>query len=188
VKRAPFLQQTSVRLSGSLGLIFLFHRLLHRFLLRLRQSLLHDNAQPFRKRNPRVHGVLTAKLAPIIGSGIAGFFLGIYPATQLRLTMTIYMFTRSAEFMYNYLDNQGYMANRPWWFGSWLLMPAACGQLLHALVFDRDCFPAAYGNFILGNSSTYLQAKPADLPADLKWPSTFDIVDNLGEISKLSWP
>jgi len=188
IKRAPFLQQTSVRLSGALGLIFLFHRLLHRFLNRLRQSLLHENAKPFRRRNPRVYSVLTARLAPIIGSGIAGLFLGLYPATQLRLTMTIYMLTRASEFSFNYLDHLGYMKNRPWWFGSWLLMPAASGQLLHALVFDRDCFPASYGNLILGNSSAYLQGKPEDLPKKVKWPTTFDVVDNLGEISKLSWP
>jgi hypothetical protein len=132
--------------------------------------------------------VLTGKWAPIIGAGMAGWFLGLYPATQLRITITLYMFTRSLEFAYNSLEDKGYLKNLPWWWGSWLLMPAACGQLLHALVFDRDCFPASYGNFIMKNSSTYLQDKPADYPKDLKWPSTNDIVDNLGEISKLSWP
>lgn len=67
-------------------------------------------------------------------------------------------------------------------------MPAACGQLLHAFVFDRDCFPAAYGNFILGHSSAYIQARPADLPKGLPWPNTYAIVDNLAEISRLKWP
>jgi hypothetical protein len=188
MKKPPFYQQTSVRLSAALSFILLFHRLLHRFLHRLRASLLHDNAKPFRRRNPRVHGVLTSKLAPVIGAGMAGWCLGLYPATQLRITITLYMFSRSLEFVYNYLEDKGYLKNKPWWVGSWLLMPAACGQLLHALVFDRDCFPASYGNLILNNSKTYLHGKPADYPADLKWPTTNDIIDNLGEISKLSWP
>jgi hypothetical protein len=155
---------------------------------RLRDSLLHDNAKPFKRRNPRVHGVLTAKLAPIIGAALAGGLLGIYPASQLRITITLYMFTRSLEFVYNYLEDQGYFQNRPWWFGSWLLMPLACGQLFHALIFDREAFPASYTNLVLGNSKTYLRVKPADYPASLKWPSAPEIADNLGEISKLGWP
>ena len=100
----------------------------------------------------------------------------------------LYTFTRSFEFFYNYLEDQGYFKNKPWWFGSWLLMPAACGQLLHAFVFDRDSFPASYGNFIMKNSTTYLQSKPADYAAKLNWPTTADIVESLGEVSRLQWP
>ncbi|KAF2673556.1 hypothetical protein BT63DRAFT_159864 [Microthyrium microscopicum] len=188
VKKPPFWKQTSVRLSASLSLILLFHRLLNRFLVRLRSSLLTDNAKPFRGRNPRISAALTSKLAPVIGSGLAGLFLGVYPAAQLRITITLYMFTRSLEFFYNYIEDLGYMKDRPWWFGSWLLMPASCGQLLHAFVFDRDCFPASYGNLIIGNSKTYLQGRPIDYPANFKWPTTPDIVDSLAEISRLKWP
>jgi hypothetical protein len=177
-----------VRLSASFSFILLFHRLLHRFFLRLRQSLLTENAKGFRTRNPVISKTLTSKLAPAVGASMAGFFLGLYPAAQLRLTITIYMFSRSLEFGYNYLEDLGYFKNRPWWFGSWLLMPAACGQLLHAFVFDRDCFPATYGNFIMRNSATYIQPRPVDYPAELSWPSTNDIVDNLAEISRLRWP
>jgi hypothetical protein len=119
---------------------------------------------------------------------MAGWFLGLYPATQLRITITLYMFTRSLEFAYNWLEDNGYIKNRPWWFGSWLLMPAACGQLFHSLIFDRECFPGSYTNLIIRNSTTYLQDKPLDYPKSLKWPSPTDIIDNLGEISKLSWP
>jgi hypothetical protein len=35
----------------------------------------------------------------------------------------------------------GRKRERPWWFGSWMLQPLAFGQLLHAAVFDPDCFP-----------------------------------------------
>ncbi|KAF2431247.1 hypothetical protein EJ08DRAFT_587582 [Tothia fuscella] len=181
-------KNTNVRLSSSLSLLLLFHRLLHRFFLRLRESLLDDNAQPFRQRNPRVAKTLTSKLAPAVGASLAGFWLGLYPASQLRITIAIYLFSRSLEFGYNRLEDEGYFKNRPWWFGSWLLMPAACGQLLHAFVFDRECFPSTYGNFILRHSSTYIQSKPEDFPTSSPWPSTFGIVDNLADISRLSWP
>ncbi|EON67793.1 hypothetical protein W97_07048 [Coniosporium apollinis CBS 100218] len=178
----------NVRLSCSLSLILLFHRLLHRFFTRLRESLLTDQAKPFRRRNPRVSRTLTSRLAPAIGASLSGFFLGVYPSDQLRITIAIYIFTRALEFVYNGLEDRGWFKNRPWWFGSWLCMPVACGQLLHAFVFDRDCFPESYGRFILNHSPQYIQARPATYPSHLAWPSTFSIVDNLAEISRLKWP
>ncbi|KAJ9649469.1 hypothetical protein H2199_000244 [Coniosporium tulheliwenetii] len=178
----------NVRLSCSLSLILLFHRLLHRFFTRLRESLLTDQAKPFRRRNPRVSRTLTSRLAPAIGASLSGFFLGVYPGDQLRITIAIYVFTRALEFVYNGLEDRGWFKNRPWWFGSWLCMPVACGQLLHAFVFDRDCFPESYGEFILNHSPQYIQTRPATYPSHLAWPSTFSIVDNLAEISRLKWP
>jgi hypothetical protein len=177
-----------IRLSSSLGFILLFHRLLFRFFTRLRQSLLTDEARPFRRRNPRVSKTLTARLAPAIGASFAGFLLAVYPADQLRISIAIYVFSRALEFIYNGLEDRGWFQNRPWWFGSWMLMPAACGQLLHAFVFDRDCFPAPYGNFIMGHSPQYIQGKPEGFSESIAWPRTFDIVDSLAEISRLRWP
>lgn len=131
---------------------------------------------------------LTSRLAPAIGSSIAGFFLAVYPGDQLRITIAIYIFTRALEFSYNYLEELGYFRNRPYWFGSWMLMPVACGQLLHAFVFDRDCFPTAYGNFILGNSPEYIRKRPDGYPKSLPWPGTYEIVDSLAQISRSRWP
>jgi hypothetical protein len=82
----------------------------------------------------------------------------------------------------------GYAKDKPWWFGSWMIMPVAFGQLLHAFVFDRDCFPATYGNFIMSKSGTYIQPRPAGYAKNLPWPDSYEIVDNLAEISKLNWP
>jgi hypothetical protein len=131
---------------------------------------------------------LTSRIAPAIGSSLAGFFLAVYPGDQLRITIAIYVFTRALEFLYNHLEDQGYFRNKPNWVGSWMLMPVACGQLLHAFVFDRDCFPEAYGKYILNNSPEYIQKRPQDYPKGLQWPGTFDIVSSLGQISKMKWP
>jgi len=186
--RLPVWKSPDLRLSSSLALILLFHRLLRRFFLRLRETLLSNDGKPFRKRNPRIARSLTSRLAPAIGSSLAGFFLAIHPGNQLRVTIAIYIFTRALEFGYNYMEDVGYFKNRPHWFGSWMLMPVACGQLLHAFVFDRDCFPAQYGKLILNSSPEYIQRRPADYPANMRWPDTFQIVDSLAEISKLRWP
>lgn len=112
----------------------------------------------------------------------------MYPASQLRITIAIYVFSRALEFTYNYLEDLGYFKNRPWWFGSWLLMPLATGQLLHAFVFDRDCFPESYGSFIMKYSGTYVHRRPKGYPASLPWPNTYEIVDSLAEISRQNWP
>ena len=69
-----------------------------------------------------------------------------------------------------------------------MLMPPACGQLLHAFVFDRECFPESFGGFIMGHSPEYIQKRPANYPGYQKWPNTYEIVDSLAAISKLHWP
>jgi hypothetical protein len=119
---------------------------------------------------------------------LAGFFLAVCPGEQLRISIAIYIFTRALEFGYNYLEEQGYLKNKPTWVGSWMLMPLTCGQLLHAFVFDRDCFPATYGKLVLDNSPEYIQKRPVDYPAHLRWPAPFDIVDSLADMSRLRWP
>lgn len=139
--KTSFIKSPSFRLSLSLSLILLLHRLLFRFFSRLRSNLLIKDAAPFRRRNPRISRSLTSRLAPAFGASLAGFALAIYPADQLRLTLAIYVATRATEFLHNELENKGWFQNRPWWWGSWILMPLSTAQLLHAFVFDRDCFP-----------------------------------------------
>ena len=193
-KGVPF---GNARLALSFSSILLVHKLLHRFFKRLRTSLLSDEASAarFRKRNPRVSRVLASATTPALGAALSGLCLGISPADQLRVTIAIYLFARSLEFSYNALELNGSIwkggkEGKPWWFGSWMLMPFACGQLLHAFVFDRDCFPADYGAFILKRSPEYMQTRPKEYPvgAATPWPSTFSIVDALAQLSKLNWP
>ncbi|KAK5001145.1 hypothetical protein LTR66_000113 [Elasticomyces elasticus] len=186
--KTSILKSPNIRISASLSLILFFHRLLHRFFARLRTSLLASSANPFRRRNPRIHACLTSPYTPALGASISGFFLGLCPADQLRVTIAIYVFTRSLEFLHNALDEKGWWRSKFWWMGSWMIMPVACGQLLHAFVFDRDCFPESYGRFILKRSPEYVQQRPETYPKELAWPGVFDIVDSLAEIARLKWP
>jgi len=139
--KTSILKSPNFRLSLSVSMILLLHRLLYRFFSRLRTNLLTKDAAPFRRRNPRISKSLTSRFAPAIGASLGGLALGVYPADQLRITIAIYIITRAAEFTYNTLENDGWFRNKPGWVGSWMLMPFATGQLLHAFVFDRDCFP-----------------------------------------------
>jgi hypothetical protein len=146
--RQSYWGSPNLRLSLSLSTILLFHRLLFRFFTRLRAHLLTSDAKPFRKRNPRTSKVLTSSYAPAVGASLSGFMLGVYPKDQFRTTVAMTVLSNAAEVTYNLAENEGWIWGkkgskweRPWWWGSWMLMPVAYGQLLHAFVFDRDCFP-----------------------------------------------
>ena len=80
--------------------------------------------------------------------------LGIYPAKHLRVSIALLTIFRALEFSWNMSEDSGMIwgfknggkvkRERPWWFGSWMLQPFALGQLLHAVTFDRDCFPKVW--------------------------------------------
>ncbi|KAF7560823.1 hypothetical protein G7046_g3314 [Stylonectria norvegica] len=195
-QKKPFYKSPTLRLSLSLSTILLLYRILFRFLTRLRVHLLDPQVEPFRMRNPRTAATLTSPYAPAIGASLAGLALGVYPAQKMRVTIAIYTIFRALEFAWNLCEADGLIwgskngrkRERPWWFGSWMLQPLACGQLLHALVFDREAFPKPYGDFIFQSSTAYLHPRPQDWPANLKWPKPYQIVDNLAEMARLSWP
>lgn len=153
--KTPRYKSPTLRLSLSLSTILLLYRLLFRFLTRLRAHLLDPTAAPFRKRNPRTALTLTSPYAPAVGASLAGLALGVYPAQQLRVSVAIYTIFRALEFGWNAAEDGGMIwgwekgpngqvvrkRSRPAWWGSWMLQPFAFGQLFHALIFDRDCFP-----------------------------------------------
>ena len=126
----------NVRLALSFSSILLFHKLLHRFFKRLRVAVLKDEAESFRKRNPKVAELLTSSYTPAVGAALSGLFLSVSPADQLRVTIAIYLFARSLEFSYNALESGGYLwkseadggKGKPWWFGSWMLMCVSRAQ------------------------------------------------------------
>lgn len=140
-QRVRLVDSPNFRIPLALSLVLLVHRLLHRFFLRLRASLRTEEASPFCARNPRLARALTSRYAPAVGASVAGFALGVCPQKQLRMTLAIWMSTRSLEFLFNVLDERGWFEGRPKWFGSWMLMPLSCAQLFHAFVFDRETTP-----------------------------------------------
>ncbi|KKA28961.1 hypothetical protein TD95_000913 [Thielaviopsis punctulata] len=200
-QKQPLYKSPTLRLSVSLSTILLLYRLLFRFLTRLRGHLLDPSAAPFRLRNPRAAAALTSPYAPAVGASFAGLMLGVSPARHMRTSIALYAIFRALEFAWNLLESDGMIwgfktlagglsvkRERPWWFGSWLTQPLVYGQLLHAVVFDRDCTPMGYVDYIMKQSSTYLQPRPEGYGIGLPWPSTYEIVDSLANMAKLNWP
>ena len=179
---------SKTKLALSLSSLLFFHRVLYRLFTRLRLQLLHEKVKAIQSKYPRVYAALTSKFAPAVGASLSGLALGICPSDQLRVTIAIFFACRALELTYGALDAYGYMKKKPRWLGSWLLFPLAQGQLLHAFVFDRDCFPEGYGSFILNNTPEYVQRRPADLSPKVTWPTSNQIVDALAEMAKLRWP
>ena len=188
VSRQSIYQTPNFRLALSLSTILFLHRTLYRFLRRLRSNLQSEKAAHLRQRYPRLFKIVSAKLLPPLGASLAGLGLGIYPADQLRLTVTIYVGARALEILYNVLEQDDYLRRVPKWVGSWMIFALAQGQLLHAFVFDRDCFPSVYANLIVNNTPGYVQRKPANMPKALLWPDTDQIVDSLADMANLKWP
>jgi hypothetical protein len=194
-KSVPFWKNANFRLSLSLSTILLLHRILFRFFTRLRAYLLLPESKPFRNRNKRTSSTLTSSLAPAIGASLAGFALAVYPADQLRVTIAIYALSQAAEAAYSHAEDEGWIWGppgskweRPWWWGLWLIFPLSCGQLLHAFIFDTDCFPASYGAFILKHSPQYIHPRPEGYPQNLPWPSSAEVASSVGEMAKLHYP
>lgn len=177
-----------MKMALSLSTLLYFHATLYRLFHRLRMQLLHEKVRDIRERYPRIYGVLTSKLAPAIGASLSGLALGICPADQLRVTVAIYIACRALEVGYKAMENTSLIKNKPAWLGSWILFAVSQGQLLHAFVFDRDCFPEAYGSFILGYTPEYIQKPPSNLSSKVRWPRANEIVDALAQMARLSWP
>ncbi|KEF58978.1 uncharacterized protein A1O9_03821 [Exophiala aquamarina CBS 119918] len=186
--RAP-LVASPTRIALSLSTLLFFHSILYRLFHRLRLQLLHEKVRHIQERYPKIYGVLTSKLAPAIGASLSGVALGICPADQLRVTVAIYIACRALEVGYKAIENTSFVkSNKPSWLGSWMLFAVAQGQLLHAFVFDSDCFPEAYGSFILGYTPEYIQRRPPNISSKVRWPKWNEIVDALAQMARMRWP
>ena len=107
------------RISISLSMLLFLHRVLYRFLSRLRIALLSPEAKGFRKRNPRAFRVLGSRVAPVVGSSLAGAALGIWPSGAGRRALAVWMVnrilnaTRAPEQRQIYLDLLRFAAKHP---------------------------------------------------------------------------
>ncbi|KPI43185.1 uncharacterized protein AB675_6956 [Cyphellophora attinorum] len=183
--RKPIVASPS-RFALSLASLLFFHRTLYRLFSKLRLQLLHEKVQNIRERWPKLYAILTSKLTPAIGASLSGLSFGICPSDQPRVTIAIYVGWRALEVLYDVLSARGLTRNNP--FGHWAIFALAQGQLLHAFVFDRDCFPEAYSNLILANTPEYVQRRPTNLSPKVAWPTTNQIVDSIAEMARLNWP
>ena len=214
----------SLRLASFVSLLLLSHRLVYRFLSRLRHALLQPEARPFRDRNPRVASLLTARVSAGVGAGMAGVLISLLQkgengkAGSMRMALSLYVLMHVLEMGFDVVEARGMWSwvremlsscrsdagngkrrekrskvnnggdGRPWWFGSWLLMPFACSQLMHSFVYHRDSLPSFGTKMLLRQSGRYVQKRPVGYPERLKWPDGGEVVDCLGRMALGRWP
>ncbi|KIV84448.1 hypothetical protein PV11_00225 [Exophiala sideris] len=189
--QSPGLVQSPLKLALSLSSLLYLHTTLHRTLSRLRSHLLHEKVRSIQQRYPNLYAALTSTLTPALGASLSGLALSIYPATQLRIAIAIYTAAHALEVGWAAIAHLPSIRKyKPSWLGSWVLFALSQGQLFHAFIFDRDCFPESYGKFILDYTPEYIQRAPATLSPKLasSWPSTDNILDALAQIARLKWP
>lgn len=209
---SPMARAVHARVAACFSLMVLFHRLLFRFLTRLRAAILDSPKDGFQARNPRITALLTSIYTPAIGGSLSTLFLGVLPSSTLRKTIAIYILSRGLESSFDFLEYFRYIfpsGQRPSLFGSWLLLPFSFGQMLHTFVYNRECFPSSFGSFILRRSPGYVHPDPPSTPSTIlkdrlssnytsfssssrvnaqTWPKVYDVVDALAFLSRNNWP
>lgn len=106
-------------------------------------------------------------------------------ATFPRKTFALDLFTKGLYFHVDALHRRksSLVSWIPEWCDTALLYAIGNGQLLWAFLFEPDCFPKSYGDFILARSSAYVPTRPKDLPVSMAWPTRREIADHVALLS-----
>ncbi|KAK6353225.1 hypothetical protein TWF696_005206 [Orbilia brochopaga] len=129
-----------LRLPLSLSMLLLLHRFFHRAVIRLQSMLSRFPSDGRFKRT------IMSPLAPSVAAALSGVSLAIVPSENVRLTIAVYVFTKTVEYLFNALQE---VANMPRWFGAWLLFPFSSAQLFHALLTDQGSVPFIYRKILM---------------------------------------
>lgn len=130
-------------------------------------------------------------IIPLISGITAGSFLRIYPQLNAgRDLVAVYALVRSLEFVYNYLDDNGYLVavKKPKLIGSWALFPFAYAQLFHSFFFNREANSNFVNSTMFTISKDFFTLPPNGYPKRAKWPSPPQIVDSIAQIAKSHYP
>lgn len=132
-------------------------------------------------------------LIPLISGITAGSCLKIYPSKNAgRDLVSVYSLVRASEFVYNYLNDNGYLGvlHKPKLIGSWALFPLAYSQLFHAFFFNRDANPPFVNASLFSLSSEFFALPPIGYVRSTKvpWPNPAQIVDAVAEVSHAHYP
>ncbi|CAG8515108.1 9132_t:CDS:2 [Acaulospora morrowiae] len=157
-----------------------FIEILMQFPVRRRKS-------PSNKTN--VNDIIGSPFVPPFLAGLlAGPTLLIDNNQSRRISISMYMLSKSLQFVYHALRKNGIIPVMPWWWGSWLIFPISSSQLIYAYMVHPDAFPDAYGRFITSRSSTYVQKRPKYFLDSMPWPTGQEIVERITTIASLHYP
>ncbi|KAK6332219.1 hypothetical protein TWF718_002743 [Orbilia javanica] len=163
-----------VRIPLSLSVLLLLHRIFHYAVVRLQSKLLQSQERVLPRILHALRKALLSPIAPSSAAALSGIALASIPSEDARLTISIYVFTKTIE----YLSNTFRVSDRtPWWFGSWTLFPFALAQLFQGLLNGEGDIPFVYRRALMtfpmsntGKTQGYsMVARMADV-ARLRFP------------------
>jgi len=80
---------------------------------------------------------------PFLAGLLAGPTLLIDNKQSRRILFALYVLSKSFQFTYHALRQNGIIPKMPWWWGSWLLFPISSAQLIYAYLLHPDVFPVS---------------------------------------------
>ncbi|CAB4445973.1 unnamed protein product [Rhizophagus irregularis] len=176
---------SSTRCALSIASYAIIYKSLFRFFTRLFDPLL----RPPPSSSLIVNDVVCSPLVPPFLAGLlAGPTLLIDNVQSRRILIAVFMLSKSLQYTYHALRQNGIIPRMPWWWGSWLLFPISSAQLIYAYLLHPDIFPKNYDKFITSRSTTYVNPKPSDFSDAMPWPIGREIVDRIGILASLYYP
>ncbi|KAA8915479.1 hypothetical protein TRICI_002400 [Trichomonascus ciferrii] len=127
-------------------------------------------------------------LVPAVSGLIAGAAYGVYPKEAARGYIGLIVASKAAEFIYNYLDDEGYLEFKPRLLGSWALFPLSLSQLYYTFIFHPDCCPKTVSSILFRLSDGYIPDAPTSFSSTDHWPSPEEVVSSVAEISRQRYP
>lgn len=174
-------------ISFSYKIIYDFLVFLKPYILDLLTTFIHEQSLLYEMLDEYSHTII-----PLISGICAGSFLRLYPQKAARDLIAVYAMVRTLEYVYNYLDDNGYLIaiKKPKILGSWALFPFAYSQLFYSFIFERDTNSNFINSTLFSLSNDFFPTKPTGYPRHSvqKWPTPSQIVDSIGTISKLHYP
>ncbi|KAK6525074.1 hypothetical protein TWF281_011953 [Arthrobotrys megalospora] len=163
-----------VRVPLSLSALLLLHRIFYYVVVRLQSRLQRGPGNSSSRAMQTLRNALLSPIAPSGAAALSGVALASIPSEDARLTISIYVFTKTME----YLSNALHVSDRtPWWFGSWTLFPFAVAQLFRALLSGDSDVPFIYRKALM----TF----PA---SDIDQPQSHLAVSRMADVARLQFP
>ncbi|EGX46576.1 hypothetical protein AOL_s00097g646 [Orbilia oligospora ATCC 24927] len=153
LSKPRFWSGLGVRIPLSLSILLLLHRFLHQVVVRLQGKLRQSPGEPSPHILRSLRNTLLSPITPSTAAALSGAALISIPSKNARLTISIYVFTKTVE----YLSNALLVSDRaPWWFGSWTLFPFALAQLFRGLIDGDESIPFIYRKALMSFPTSYI--------------------------------
>lgn len=133
---------------------------------------------------------------PALGGALAGLLGGVILARGLPLSisgpLTVFLGTKSCEWLYNWTESSGKLRWKPDWLGIWVLYPVAYSYLLNQLFTSPESTPMSFkrivgflsnGELPSNDDSLYSSVRVAASQLPVRYHSSLVSPDSIATIS-----